>query len=144
MVDQVKESQSNMSSGRVLSGGPGIVVLSPSMQVLHMNHHAQILIRGLMPTTPEVQQPHHRTPVLPPALMTLTGVILSALRSSHTMSEKGLIEIQHSVNETGQPVSIRGVGVPNGGGVGHARIVLLLTGPRAGHSENHQNPRKIR
>jgi hypothetical protein len=40
MVDQVKESQNDMSSGRVLSGSPGIVVLSPSLQVLHMNRQA--------------------------------------------------------------------------------------------------------
>lgn len=140
MVDQVKESQSNMSSGRVLSEGPGIVVLSPSLQVLHLNSQALILIRSLMPTTPGVQQPNDQTHVLPPALITLVGVVLNALRSSHTMSEKGLIEIRHSVNETGQPVSIRGVGVPNGHGVEQARIVLLLTGMSGDRSENPQIP----
>lgn len=45
MVDQVTESQNGMSDGEVLSGRPGIVVLSPSLQVLHMNRQAQILIQ---------------------------------------------------------------------------------------------------
>jgi hypothetical protein len=92
-----------------------------------------------MPTTPGVQQPNDQTHVLPPALITLAGVVLNALRSSHTMSEKGLIEIRHSVNETGQPVSIRGVGVPNGHGVEQARIVLFLTETSANDSENHRS-----
>lgn len=116
------------------------MVLSPSMQILHMNHHAQILVRGLMPTTPEVQQPNDRTHVLPPALITLAGVILSALQSSHTMSEKGQFEIRRTANGSGKPVSIRGVGVPNGQGVAHARILLFLTGTSADHSENHWSP----
>jgi hypothetical protein len=36
-------------------------------------------------------------------------------------------------------VFIRGVGVPNGQGVDHARIVLVLTGTSANHSENRQS-----
>jgi hypothetical protein len=36
-------------------------------------------------------------------------------------------------------VFIRGVGVPNGHGVDHARIVLILTGTSATHSENRQS-----
>jgi hypothetical protein len=139
MVDQVKVSQHDMSSAKVLLGGPGIVVLAPSMQVLHLNHQAQILITGLMPSTPEVQQPNNRTGILPPALINLAGVILSALRSRHERNEKGQIEIRHSFNGTGKPVSIRGVGVLNGEGVAQARIVLLLTGTGATHSENEQS-----
>lgn len=37
MVDQEEEIQNDISSGTVLSRRPGIVVLSPSVQVLHMN-----------------------------------------------------------------------------------------------------------
>jgi len=53
MVDQVTESQNGMSDGEVLSGRPGIVVLSPSLQVLHMNRQAQILIRDMASTVLE-------------------------------------------------------------------------------------------
>jgi hypothetical protein len=137
--DQARVPQQDRSSGKVLSRERGIVVLSTSLQVLYMDRQAQILISDLVPTTPEAQQSNDRTHVLPPALITLAGVILNALRSSHTMSEKGLIEIRHSVNGTGKLVSICGIGVPNGPGVEHARIVLLLTGTGATHSENHRS-----
>ena len=62
-----------------------------------------------------------------------------ALRSRHEIDEKGQFEIQHSADGTGKPVSIRAVGVVNGEGVAQARIVLLLTGTGADHSENHRS-----
>jgi hypothetical protein len=127
MVDQVPESQSDMGSGKVLFGGPGIVVLSPSLQVLYMNRQAHLLISDLAPTTPAEQQPNNRTDVLPPVLINLSREILSVLRSRHGIGEKGQFEIRHVANWSGKPVFIRGVGVPNGLGVQHARIVLLLT-----------------
>jgi hypothetical protein len=143
MVDQVKQSQSGMSNGKVLSGGPGIVVLSPSLQILHMNRQAHLLISDLAPTTPEAQQPNHRTDILPPALINLAGEILRVLRIRYEMSEKGQFEIKHASNGFGKPVCIRGVGLPNGPGVEHARIVLVLTGTSANHSENHESPGSV-
>ena len=102
------------------------MVLSPSMLVLHMSHHAQILITGLMPTTLEAQQPTNRTDILPPVLINLAGVILSVLQSRHEIGEKGQIEIRYSVNKTGLPVFIRGVGVPNVNGLQGSRIVFVF------------------
>lgn len=139
MVDQGKKSQSDMSSGQVLFGRPGIVVLSPSLEVLHINRQAHLLICDLGPTTPEAQHPNHRTDGLPPALINLACEILKVLRSRHEINEKGQFEIRHSTNETGKPVFIRGVGVSNGQGVDQARIVLVLTGTSANHSENRQS-----
>lgn len=126
MVDQVPESQSNMGNEKVLSGGPGTVVLSPGLEVLYINREAQLLISDLVPTTPEARQPDHRTNVLPPALIGVADEIIRGLRSRHERSEKGQFEIRHAANWSGKPVSIRGVGVPNGHGVEHARIVLVL------------------
>ena len=143
MVDRGKEPQSNMSSGKILLERPGIVVLSPSLEVLHMNRQAHLLISDLAPTTPEVQQPNHRADLLPPALINLAGEILRMLRRRHEMSEKGQFEIRHASNGSGKPVSIRGVGVPNGQGVQQARIVLVLTEPSANHSEHQQSPGSV-
>lgn len=114
------------------------MVLSPSLQILHMNRQAQILISDLVPITSETQQPNHRSDILPPALVNLSREILSVLRSSHERSEKGQCVIQHSAHGSGKPVSIRGMGVPNGQGVEHARIVLFLTGTSANYSESYQ------
>ena len=137
MVDLMEVSQQDRSSGKVLSRERGIVVLSPSLQVLYMDRQAQILISDLVPTTPEAQQSNDRTHVLPPALINLVGVILNALRSCYEMSEKGQIEVRHSVNWIGKPVFISTVGVPNGHEVEPARIVLFLTETSGNHSENH-------
>ena len=139
MVDQVKATQNDMSSGMILSGGPGIVVLSPSLEVLHMNRQARLLISSVAPTIPEAQQLNQRTDDLPPALINVAGEILSVLRSRHEMGEKGPLEIRRSANGSGNLVRIRAVGVPNGQGVAHARIVLVLTGTRADISDNHQS-----
>ena len=116
-----------------------MVVLSPSMQVLHLNRQALILIRDVVPAAPEAQLPNNRTHVLPPALINLAGTILRVLRRRHERGEKGQFEIRHVANGSGMPVSIRGMGVPNGQGVEHARIVLLLTGAHANHSEDHRS-----
>lgn len=139
MVDQVEDPQNDISSGTVLSRGPGIVVLSPSMQVLHMNRQAHVLIRDLAPTTPETQQSNHRTEILPPVLINLAGEILSVLRSRHERSEKGLLVIRYAADWSDKPVFIRGVGVPNGHGVEHARIVFFLTEASTDPLENHQS-----
>ena len=56
MVDQMEVSQQDRSSGKFLSRGPGIAVLSPSLQVLYMDRQAQILISDFVPTTPEAQR----------------------------------------------------------------------------------------
>ena len=56
MGDQVKVSQHDMSSGKVLSGGPGIVVLSPSMKILHLNRQARFLINGLASFTEDLPE----------------------------------------------------------------------------------------
>ena len=140
MADQVEESQKEIRSGEILFGGPGIVVLSPLLEVMGMNRQAHVLFSDLVPTTQAVQQPNNRTDILPPALINLAGEILSVLRSRHEMSEKGQFEIRRTANETGQPVSIRGVGVSNGQGVAHARILLFLTETSTDHSENHRSP----
>lgn len=137
VVGQVKNSQLYLSSGKILPGGPGIVVFSPSLEVLHMNCHAQLLISGLLPAIPEGQQATYSTGVLPPALINLADEIIRVLRSRHVIGEKGQLEIRRSASGSGNPVRIRGVGVPNERGIEHAHIVLLLTEESAIHSESH-------
>jgi hypothetical protein len=128
-----------MSNGKVLSGGPGIVVLSHVLEVLHMNRQAVKLASLLGPARPDGHLPNNATRILPPPLTDLAGKILSMLRSRHDRSEKGQVEIRHSANESDMPVHIRGVGVPDRHGVGHARIVFILTEARTSHSENQDD-----
>ena len=138
MVDQVKEPQNDMSNGKVLSGSPGIVVLTPSLQILHMNDQAQIMISDMVPPKSPAQQPNNRTEILPPALITLSREIIRVLLKRHERSEKGQFEIRYVANGSGKPVFIRGMGVPNRGGIEHSRIVFILTGTSTNYSENHR------
>jgi len=125
-----------MSNGKVPSGGPGIVVLSHVLEVLHMNRQAVKLASLLGPAPPDGHLPNNATRILPPPLTDLAGKILSMLQSRHDRSEKGQVEILHSANGSDMPVHIRGVGVPDRHGVAHARIVFILTEARANHAEN--------
>ena len=125
-----------MSNGKVLSGGPGIVVLSHVLEVLHMNRQAVKLASLLGPARSAGHLPNDATRMLPPPLTDLAGKILSMLQSRHDRSEKGQVEILHSANGSDMPVHIRGVGVPDRQGVAHERIVFILTEACANHSEN--------
>jgi hypothetical protein len=138
LVNYMKEFQSEMSNGNVLSRGPGIVVLSHSMEVLHMNRQAIKLARLLGSDDMNGQPSSYATGVLPPSLTDLAREILSVLRSRHERSDKGEFEILQSANESGKPVRIRGVGVPNREGIKHVRIVLVLTETSDIHSENQK------
>ena len=133
-VNRMKESQRDMSNGKVQSVGPGIVVLSHVLEILHMNRQAVKLASLLRPIQPDGQLPNNGTGVLPPPLTDLAGKILNLLQSRHERSEKGQIEIRHSVNESDAPVHIRGVGVPDRNGEEQVRIVLILTEANANHS----------
>lgn len=128
-----------MSNGNVQSGGPGIVVLSQVMEVLHMNRQAVKLAGLLGPARSDGQLPNNPARILPPPLTDLADKILSMLQSRHGKSEQGQVEIRHSANESDSPVQIRGVGVPDRHGFAQARIVLILTEARANHSEHDQN-----
>lgn len=125
-----------MSNGKGLSEGPGIVVLSHVLEVLHMNRQAVKLASLLGPARPEGHLPNNVSRILPPPLTDLAGKILSMLRSRHDRSEMGQVEIRHSANESDMSVHICGVGVPDRHGVAHARIVFILTEARANHSES--------
>ena len=103
MVEQVKASQNDMSSGEVLSGAPGIVVLSPSMQVLHMNRQAIKLASLLGSVELNGQPSNDPTGILPPPLADMANEILKVLRSRHERSEKGQFEIRLAANGFGKP-----------------------------------------
>jgi hypothetical protein len=89
MVDQVEESQQCICSGTVLSGGPGIVVLSPSPEILHMNRQAIKLAGMVGPAEPRVQELNHPTSVLTSPLTNLAGTILNVLRRCHETPIRG-------------------------------------------------------
>ncbi|HSV90614.1 MAG TPA: hypothetical protein VLH80_05920 [Nitrospiraceae bacterium] len=139
MVDEATADQPDVIRGPVPSEWPGIVVLSSSLQILHMNRQARLLIRDPAPTTPEAQHPNHRTEPSHPAPINLADEIIRVFRCRYEMGEKGPLEIRRSASGSGNPVRIRGVGVPNEHGTAHAHIVLVLTEVSASQSDDHQS-----
>jgi hypothetical protein len=137
MTGQVKEHQSDMSSG-----GPGIVVLSPSLEVLHMNRQTRLLISGLVPSALEGQQPNNQTGVLPPILIDLAVEILNVLRSRHEMSRKGQFEVRHVADSLDKRVLIRGIGLPSTNRLRDSRIVFVLAELSVDHINDLGFPRR--
>ena len=138
MVYQVEESQQCIGNGRVLSGGPGIVVLSPSLEILHMNRQAIKLAGMLGPAEPRDQELNHSTSVLTPSMTNLAGEILNALGRCSETIDTGQCEIHHVAGNLGKRVLIRGIGIPSVKGMRASRIVLVLTEMGANSEEIHR------
>jgi hypothetical protein len=123
-------------------GGSGIVVLSASMQLLHMNRLAMQLANHLGSAEFERKEPTDPKRFLAPPLIKLASQILAAFDYPGTQ-EKGGIESHSWTSNSGQPVLIRGFGLRGLNGIGRARIVLILTETNANHPEIHQSPGSV-
>lgn len=140
MLDRANTLQDDLSGGKALLGSPGIVVLSPSLQMLHINRQAISLAGMLGSAEARDRASNHPVGILPSVLTNLAGEILRMLRSRKDMSDQEQFEMRYEADNSGSPILIRGVGVPNRHGVQHARIVLLLTKAHTNHLENPPIP----
>ena len=106
--------------------GPGIVVLSASMQLLHMNRQASELAKQI--NSAEHSGGGSRTVhgVLPAALTELCGEIVKALHIRTEAKDWEQFEIKRVAGNPEQPVLLRGFGLPDRGGVQFARLVVTL------------------
>src|SRR5262245_17660397 len=105
---------------------PGIVVLSASMQLLHMNRQASELAKQI--NVAEHGGANARTAhgVLPAALTELCGEIIKALHVRTEAKDWEQFEIKRVTGNPDQPVLLRGFGLPDRGGVQYARLVVTL------------------
>lgn len=126
MVDEATADQNDMISGQVLSRGKGIVVLSSSLQILHMNRQAIKLAGMFGPPEPGGQKLNHPARVLISPLTNIADTILKALRRGNETTGKGQSGLHHVVSILGKRVMIRGIGVPSAKGLQDSRIVLVL------------------
>ena len=106
--------------------GPGIVVLSASMQLLHTNRQASELAKKINAVE------HGGTPaksahgVLPAALTELCAEILKALHVRTEAKDWEQFEIKRVAGDPDRPILLRGFGLPDRGGVQHARLVVTM------------------
>ena len=103
--------------------GPGIVVLSPSLQVLHMNRQAMALLKQLERT---VQCIEPERAVASPLHQHCQDIIetLQARLGSNNWEQ---FYQHHTIGDSTYSILLRGFGLPDSRGLPHSRIVMLLS-----------------
>ena len=105
------------------STGPGIVVLSPSLQVLHMNRRAMDLLNQLEHTA---QSTGAERAVAAPVHQHCQDIIetLQARLESNNWEQ---FQQYRTIGDSTHSILLKGFGIPDRRGLPHSRIVLLLS-----------------
>jgi len=106
--------------------GAGIVVLSSSMQLLHMNRQAAELSKKVNMSENGGTPPRSAQGVLPEALTQLCSEIVKALQVRTEAKDWEQFEVKRIAGNPRQPILLRGFGLPDKGGIQHARLVVTM------------------
>ncbi|MCP9439374.1 MAG: LuxR C-terminal-related transcriptional regulator [Nitrospira sp.] len=106
--------------------GSGIVVLSASMQLLHMNHQASELAKKINAVEHGGNNAKFAHGVLPTALTELCGEIIKALHIRTEAKDWEQFELKRIAGDPSQPILLRGFGLPDRGGIQNARLVITM------------------
>lgn len=103
--------------------GPGIVVLSPFLQVLHMNRRAMALLNQLECTA---QSSGAERAVAAPLHQHCQDIVetLQARLGSNNWEQ---FHQQRTIGNSTHSILLRGFGLPDSRGLPHSRIVILLS-----------------
>lgn len=103
--------------------GPGIVVLSPSLQVLHMNRRAMALLNQLEHTA---QNNGAKRAVAAPLHQHCQDIIetLQARLGSNNWEQ---FQQDRTIGDSPHSILVNGFGLPDHRGLPHSRIVMLLS-----------------
>lgn len=118
-----QETADNLADQRT---GAGIVVLSSSMQLLHMNRQAAELSKLINMSEKGGAPAKAAQGVLPSALTELCTEVLKALQVRTEAKDWEQFEVKKIAGNPNQPVLLRGFGLPDRGGVQYARLVVTL------------------
>lgn len=118
-----QETADNLADQRT---GAGIVVLSSSMQLLHMNRQAAELSKLINMSEKGGAPAKAAQGVLPSALTELCAEVLKALQVRTEAKDWEQFEVKKIAGNPNQPVLLRGFGLPDRGGVQYARVVVTL------------------
>jgi hypothetical protein len=102
--------------------GPGIVVLSPSLHVLHLNQRAMALLNQLTHTTQSLGA--KRTIAAP--LHQHCQDMLETMRARLGSNNWEQFQHNHVIGDSSHKIFLNGFGLPDRRGLPHSRIVLLL------------------
>ena len=103
--------------------GHGIVVLSPSLQVLHINQRAMVLLNQLEQTIQVVGA--ERTVAAP--LHQHCQDIIETLRSRLESNNWERFQHYRTIGASPHSILLKGFGIPDPRGLSYSRIVMLLS-----------------
>lgn len=106
--------------------GSGIVVLSASMQLLHMNRQASELAKKINAIEHGGNTAKFAHGVLPAVLTELCSEIIKALHIRTEAKDWEQFELKRIAGDPNKPILLRGFGLPDRGGVQNARLVVTL------------------
>ena len=118
-----QEPADNLADQRA---GAGIVVLSSSMQLLHMNRQAAELSKLINMAENGGAPAKSAQGVLPAGLTELCTEVLKALQVRTEAKDWEQFEVKRIAGNPNQPVLLRGFGLPDRGGIQYARLVITL------------------
>ena len=126
MAQNAVSSQEPVDNLADQRAGAGIVVLSSSMQLLHMNRQAAELSKLINMTENGGTSAKAAHGVLPSALTELCAELIKALQVRTEAKDWEQFEVKRIAGNPNQPVLLRGFGLPDREGVQHARLVVTL------------------
>lgn len=103
--------------------GPGIVVLSPSLQVLHMNRRAMALLNQLERTAQSIGTERATTAPLHQHCQDIIETLQARL-ASNNMEQ---FCRYRTIGDSTPTILLKGFGLPDRRGLPHSRIVMLLS-----------------
>jgi DNA-binding CsgD family transcriptional regulator len=106
---------------------PGILVVAPPLQLLHMNQRAMGLMNAhLAEEGPGSSLPKVATGVLPAPILKLCKDIFRLFEDCGTEKDWGSFEVRRVIGSPPRQLVLRGFGVPDPRGGKHARLVILI------------------
>ena len=102
--------------------GPGILLLSPALQLMHVNRRAVELSGKIM----RAQNGKVATGVLPKAVTELCDEVITELHVRTDAKDWEQVQIRRLVSTPNPPVLLRAFGLPDREGVKRARILIIM------------------
>ncbi len=102
--------------------GPGILLLSPAVQLMHMNPQAWELCGKIM----RAEHGKVATGVLPTAVTKLCAEVITVLQVRTVAKDWEQVHIRRLVSTSNPPVLLQAFGFPDPGGAQLARILILM------------------
>jgi hypothetical protein len=103
--------------------GPGMVVLSASLQVLHMNRRAMDLLKRLIQATPRIGM----APAFAAPLHQHCQDIIETMSERMASNNWEQFHQYRTIGDSSHRILLKGFGLPDRRGLPHSRIVMLLS-----------------